>query len=73
MQRMYLHNSKVFKKTKEEVRLRETKKLTIPQNVDINKLLNRIKINEINKKRENLLFLGIGTFIVGAVSILIFL
>ena len=70
---MYLHNSKVFKKTKEEVRLRETKKLTIPQNVDINKLLNRIKINEINKKRENLLFLGIGTFIVGAVSILIFL
>ena len=71
MQKTYFHNYRESKKKDEEVRPRETKKLTTPQKVNINKLLNRIKINEVSKKRENLFLLGIVTFIIGSVSILI--
>ena len=71
MQKKYFHNYIGSKKKDEEVRSRETKKLTTPQKVDINKLLNRIKINEVSEKRENLFLLGIVTFIISSVSILI--
>ena len=71
MQKIYFHNYRGSKKKDEEVRSRETKKLTTPQKVNINKLLNRIKINEVSKRRENLFLLSIVTFIIGSVSILI--
>ena len=71
MQKIYFHNYRESKKKDEEVRSTETKKLTTPQKVNINKLLNRIKINEVSKKRKNLFLLGIVTFIIGSVSILI--
>tara|TARA_B110000238_G_C15803987_1_gene301428 strand:+ start:224 stop:466 length:243 start_codon:yes stop_codon:yes gene_type:complete len=40
-------------------------------NVDINKLLNRVRLNEKNEKKEKFVFLGMGIFVVGLMGTLI--
>ena len=42
-----------------------------PKNVDINKLLNGVKINEQNKKKESWILFGLATGIIGIVGIFI--
>ena len=39
--------------------------------VDINKLLNRVRLNEKNEKKEKLITLGLGVFIIACVGIFI--
>ena len=41
------------------------------KNVDINKLLNGVKINEQNKKKESWILFGLATGIIGIVGIFI--
>ena len=41
-------------------------------NVDINKLLNRVRLNEKNEKKEKFVFLGMGIFVVSLMGTLIF-
>ena len=70
MQKYYLHNYKV---SSDEI---EKKRTTIlqkkqPTNVDINRLLNSVKINEKNKKKERLVFFGLATLLVGVMGIFI--
>jgi hypothetical protein len=40
--------------------------------VDINKLLNRVKLKEKSKKKENLILLGIGLVIVSITGLFLF-
>ena len=42
------------------------------QNVNINTLLNRVKINEKNEKKEKLALFGLGSCIIGLTSVFIF-
>ena len=39
--------------------------------VDINKLLNRVRLNEKNEKKEKLITLGLGVFVIACVGIFI--
>ena len=40
-------------------------------NVDVNKLLNRVKINEKNEKKQKIIFFSSGILFLGAVGIFI--
>ena len=72
MQNDYLINKKSIKLKQEIKTLTSIEFLPKNKSVDINKLLNRVKINEKKKKKENILMLGIATFIVGCSGIIIF-
>ena len=41
-----------------------------PNNVDINKLLNKVKINEKNQKKEKLILLSVASLAVGIAGII---
>tara|TARA_B110001452_G_scaffold122838_1_gene101881 strand:+ start:13 stop:231 length:219 start_codon:yes stop_codon:yes gene_type:complete len=43
------------------------------KNVDINTLLNRVKLNEKNKTKENLIFLAIGLASISAIGLFLLL
>ncbi|MDC1146543.1 hypothetical protein OAS84_01955 [Candidatus Pelagibacter sp.] len=43
------------------------------KNVDINTLLNRVKLNEKNKTKENLIFLAIGLASISALGLFLLL
>jgi|TARA_B110000444_G_C18707872_1_gene532249 hypothetical protein len=72
MQNDYLINKKSIKLKQEIKTLTSIEFLPKNKSVNINKLLNRVKINEKKKKKENILMLGIATFIVGCSGIIIF-
>ena len=44
---------------------------TISRNVDINKLINEIKISKKNEKKESWVLIGLATLIVGVMGIFI--
>ena len=41
------------------------------KNVDINKLLNRVKINKNNEIKKNIFFLGLGIFTSGLLGVVV--
>ena len=47
-------------------------KLNPKSKVDINKLLNRVKLNEKSKKKDNLTLLGIGLAIISITGLFLF-
>lgn len=72
MQKYYLHNYKV------SLDVNEKKKNTIlqkkqPINVDINRLLNRVKIEKKNKIKEKFSLFMLSSLTVGITGIFIFL
>jgi hypothetical protein len=56
MQKSYLHNGKSLIKEDDKYKLIQGDKNFIKK-VDINILLNRVKLNEINKKKKNIIFI----------------
>ncbi|MDC1159213.1 hypothetical protein OAS96_00660 [Candidatus Pelagibacter sp.] len=72
MENDYLINKRSIKLKQEIKTITSIEFLPKKKSVDINKLLNRVKINEKKKKKENILMLGIATFIVGCSGIIIF-
>jgi ribosomal silencing factor RsfS len=66
----YLSNKKkfIFNQNKKNS---YSKHNTISRNVDINKLLNRIKISKKNEKKESWVLIGLATLIVGVMGIFI--
>ena len=72
MENDYLINKRSIKLKQEIKTITPIEFLPKNKSVDINKLLNRVKINENKKKKENILMLGIATFIVGCSGIIIF-
>ena len=72
MRKYYLHNYKV------SLDVNEKKKTTIlqkkqPINVDINRLLNRVKIEKKNKIKEKFLLFMLSSLTVGIMGTVIFL
>ncbi|NMN67813.1 hypothetical protein VP91_00009620 [Candidatus Pelagibacter ubique] len=63
MYKSYFHNGKLTKETIEKKVSPHTSIISPKKIVDINKLLNRVKLEKKNKKKENLILVGMVCFI----------
>ena len=59
MSKNYLHNYNVSKTSISNDELVKNNYKKNPKNVDINKLLNRVKLEEKNKRKQKLIYFGI--------------
>ena len=71
MSKSYLHNHQATISEVEDVKIINNNYKKNPINVDINKLLNRVKIEEKNRKKEKLIFFGIVLAAIGIMGIFI--
>jgi hypothetical protein len=72
MQNDYLSNKNIYTSNKHKKYFSQNHiKLKKKSNVDINKLLNSVKINERNKKKESWILFGLATLIVSVMGIFI--
>ena len=67
MPKVYFHNSKSIDQNINTKRLSETQHVSEKQVVDINKLLNRIKIDQKNETKQKIIFYS---FIIMGLSLL---
>ena len=65
------HNSKSYKKNLDDNKSPFLKNINKKQNVDINKLLNKVKIDQKNEKKNKVIFLSSGFFLLGLMGIFI--
>ncbi len=56
MQNVYSHNSKIKVQNENEQKLSQTHNLDRKKTVDINTLLNRVRIDERNKIKQQIIF-----------------
>ena len=73
MQKNIFHNKKILDKNT-DTKLVKNFPLNYRKKskyVDINKLLNRVRLNEKNEKKEKLITLGLGVFVIACVGIFI--
>jgi len=61
MQKTYFHNSKLNNENKGKKKSPQTSNVNIKSVVDINMLLNRVKIEEKNKTKRNIFFFSLVT------------
>ena len=67
MQKVYFHNGKSIDKNINTKRLSEAQHVSEKQVVDINKLLNRVKIDQKNETKQKIIFY---TFVILGLSLL---
>jgi ABC-type taurine transport system substrate-binding protein len=72
MQNDYLNNKKKINQKKETKNTVQINSLSKKKTVDINKLLNRVKIKENQKQKDNLLLLAIASTVIGIAAFIIF-
>mgnify|MGYP000868834638 FL=1 len=72
MQNDYLNNKKKINQKKETKNTVQINSLSKKKTVDINKLLNRVKIKENQKQKDNLLLLVIASTVIGIAAFIIF-
>jgi hypothetical protein len=71
---MSYSNSQIAKKKDENFKFRTTynnREYVQPKRIDVNILLNRIRINEQKRKKENLILLGVVSTIITVTGIFI--
>ena len=73
MQNDYLNNKIKINQNKEIKNTIQINSLPKKKIVDINKLLNRVKIKENQKKKDNFLLLGISSLIICIIAFMAFL
>ena len=56
MRKVYFHNEKSIDQNINTKRLSEAQHVSVKQVVDINKLLNRVKINQKNETKRKIIF-----------------
>ena len=74
MQKVYFHNGKSIDQNINTKRLSEVKDVGEKQVVDINKLLNRVKIDKKNETKQKIIFYSfviLGLFLLGALITLL--
>ena len=71
MSKSYLHNRQAAIAELGNIKIVKNNYKKTPINVDINKLLNRVKIEEKNRKKEKLIFFGIVSAAIGMMGIFI--
>tara|TARA_B100000795_G_scaffold107475_1_gene79358 strand:+ start:881 stop:1102 length:222 start_codon:yes stop_codon:yes gene_type:complete len=57
MQNSYLHNNKSLDEDLDQAKISQRKYIDKKKVVDINKLLNRVKVNKIKEKKKNVTFI----------------
>jgi hypothetical protein len=62
MRKVYFHNGKSIDQNINTKRLSETKHVSEKQVVDINKLLNRVKIDQKNETKRKIIFYSLVIF-----------
>ena len=71
MNKVYSHNSEISQQNKETRSNNQYENLNSRKRVDINILLNRIKLNNKNKYKEKIILLSIVILCVGVMGVLI--
>ena len=71
MRKVYFHNEKSIDENTNTKRLSEAQHIGKRQVVDINKLLNRVKIDQKNETKRKIIFYSLTTFVLGLFSTLI--
>ena len=71
MSKNYLHNYNVSKTSVSNDELVKNNYKKNPLNVDINKLLNRVKLEEKNKRKQKLIYFGIVSAVIALMGIFI--
>ena len=71
MSKNYLHNYNISKTSVSNDELVKNNYKKNPINVDINKLLNRVKLEEKNKRKQKLIYFGIVSAGVALMGILL--
>jgi hypothetical protein len=68
MQKVYFHNGKSIDQNINTKRLSEVQHVSEKQVVDINKLLNRVKLDQKNETKRKFIFYSLTTLILGLFS-----
>ena len=71
MRKVYFHNDKSIDQNINTKRLSEAQHVSVKQVVDINKLLNRVKIDQKNETKRKIIFYSLTTLALGLFSTLI--
>ena len=71
MRKVYFHNEKSIDQNINTKRLSEAQHINERQVVDINKLLNRVKIDQKNETKRKIIFYSLTTLALGLFSTLI--
>ena len=71
MRKVYFHNEKSIDQNINTKRLSEAQHIGERQVVDINKLLNRVKIDQKNETKRKIIFYSLTTLVLGLFSTLI--
>ena len=71
MRKVYFHNGKSIDQNINTKRLSEVQQVSEKQVVDINKLLNRVKIDQKNETKRKIIFYSLSTLALGLFSTLI--
>jgi len=61
MEKNYFHNNKVFNENKDKKKFTRTSKVEVKSIVDVNILLNRVKIEEKNETKRKIFFFSFVT------------
>jgi hypothetical protein len=68
MRKVYFHNEKSIDQNTNTKRLSEAQHIGKRQVVDINKLLNRVKIDQKNETKRKIIFYSLTTLVLGLFS-----
>jgi len=68
---MFYHNEKSIDQNINTKKLSKAQNISEKQVVDINKLLNRVKIDQKNETKRKIIFYSLTTFVLGLFSTLI--
>jgi len=71
MRKVYFHNGKSIDQNINTKRLSEVQQVSEKQVVDINKLLNRVKIDQKNERKRKIIFYSLAILALGLFSTLI--
>jgi len=71
MRKMFYHNEKSIDQNINTKKLSKAQNISEKQVVDINKLLNRVKIDQKNETKRKIIFYSLTTFVLGLFSTLI--
>ena len=65
MRKVFYHNKKSIDQNIKTKKLSKTQNISEKQVVDINKLLNRVKIDQKNETKRKIIFYSLTTFVLG--------
>jgi hypothetical protein len=71
MKKNIFYNTRLDRKDLDIKELSYLRNIDQKQNVDINRLLNRVKIEQVHEKKEKIIFFSLGILLLGLMGIFI--